>query len=131
ALTDNTYESVSTLSRGRAAGSAATTGIFMQDDGDNDPYTNYGMETFTLQAIVGSKITLESAINADTASRVAFMGNGNTGFCGSLLFGLDVEDGYLVSHLDPDDPVPGTVDVTRERGWLEIPPGPEWEIPAP
>ena len=125
------YESVSTLARGRGASMAATTGLFLLDDMDNNNDTNYGEETITLQAVVGSVVTFESAIFADTESRAQFGNDGNTGFCGSLLFGLDVEDGYLISQLVPGEPVPGTAMVTRERGWLEIPPGPIWVIPAP
>lgn len=131
AASQNSFDSVSTLARGRNATMAATTGLFFEDDEDDNDDTNYGEQIISLQAVVGSTITLETLFVATTTSRARFVTEGNTGFCGSLLFGFDVEGGFLESTLLDGDPVPGTALVTRERAELEIPPGPTFVIPAP
>jgi hypothetical protein len=129
---DNLFVESGQYSRNRA-GEVSATGIlsqeFMNDDGD--PYTHTGLNSFVLKAIVGSTISFEAMIQGDTESRARFGHEANTGFCGSLIWGFDLVDAYLDSRLVPGADIPTTTDVTRERAMLEIPPGPEFVVPAP
>lgn len=129
--TDNLYEHSATHARNRA-GETTTTGILQQDvaNTDDDPYRNRGSERVELKAIVGSTLTLELYLSGESDSRVRFAHDANSGFCAALVWGFDLEDSYLVSHLEPDNPIPTTATATRERATLEIPPGP-FPVPEP
>ncbi|MEQ9454463.1 MAG: hypothetical protein RLN76_07710 [Phycisphaeraceae bacterium] len=129
--TDNLYEHAATHTRNRA-GETGSTGVLQQDiaNADDDPYNNRGNELVALKAVIGSTLTLELYLSGESDSRVQFAHDANSGFCAALVWGFDVEDGYLLSHLEPDFPIPSTDTATRERATLEIPPGP-YPVPEP
>lgn len=129
---ENLFEESGTYTRNRA-GDAGATGVFADEfvNEDGDPNTHTGQREVVLEAVVGSTITLEVALEGGTESRAMFNHKGNTGFCASLLFGFSVEDGYLESRLVPGMPVPGLAGVTPDGVRAIVPPGPEFVVPGP